>query len=147
MNDERIATVTPIEETAASGLVAEIYADIKATKQINFIPNFWKVLATQPALLESVWGQLKRVMHPEATGDTSSLDPLTREMIALAVSATNGCSYCTNSHTAAATKLGLSTESLGEVMAIVGLFNQTNALADGYQVASDVRPRTPETGN
>lgn len=140
MNEPRIATVAPVEEADATGPVAEVYADIKATKQIDFIPNFWKVLATQPALLQGVWGQLKRVMHPESTGDDSSLDPLVRELIALAVSATNGCSYCTNSHTAAAKKLGLSTEALGEVMAIVGLFNQTNALADGYQIEPDVRP-------
>jgi AhpD family alkylhydroperoxidase len=79
-------------------------------------------------------------MHPEAVGRSSSLDPTTREIIALAVSATNACPYCINSHTAALCKLGLDPVALGEVMAIVGLFNMTNALANGYQVEPDVRP-------
>ncbi len=73
-------------------------------------------------------------MHPETSGRTGRLDPLTREIIALAVSATNGCAYCVNSHTAAVRKLGLDAEALGELMAIVGLFNSTNAIADGYQI-------------
>jgi AhpD family alkylhydroperoxidase len=79
-------------------------------------------------------------MHPEAAGRTSHLDPLTREIIAVAVSATNGCGYCINSHTTAARKLGLSVEALGEVLAIVGLFNTTNSLADGYQIEPDILP-------
>jgi AhpD family alkylhydroperoxidase len=79
-------------------------------------------------------------MHPEAEGRTGRLDPLTREIIALAVSATNGCDYCINSHTAAARKLGLDVEALGEVLAIVGLFNSTNAIADGYRIEPDVLP-------
>jgi AhpD family alkylhydroperoxidase len=79
-------------------------------------------------------------MHPEAVGRKSSLDPATREIIALAVSATNGCAYCVNSHTAALRKLGTSTEALGEVLAIASLFNLTNTLADGYQIEPDVLP-------
>ena len=79
-------------------------------------------------------------MHPEAAGRKSKLDPLTREIIALAVSATNGCAYCVNSHTAAVRKLGLDVEALGEVMAVVGLFNSTNAIADGYQIEPDILP-------
>lgn len=79
-------------------------------------------------------------MHPEAAGTTSLLDPLTREIIALAVSATNGCNYCITSHTTAALKLELSREALGAVLAIAGLFNMTNTLADGYQIEPDVRP-------
>jgi AhpD family alkylhydroperoxidase len=79
-------------------------------------------------------------MHPEAAGRQSQLDARTREIIALAVSATNGCAYCVNSHTAALRKLGLSTEALGEVLAIVGLFNNTNAIADGYQIEPDILP-------
>ena len=79
-------------------------------------------------------------MHPEAAGRASPLDAKTREIIALAVSATNGCPYCVNSHTAALHKLGVDPETLGEVMAIVGLFNMTNALANGYQVEPDVKP-------
>ena len=136
----RIATVTPVGESAATGKVAEIYADIKATKNLDRVPNFWRVLATNPDHLELVWTRLKALMHPEAAGRQSKLDPLTREIIALAVSATNGCSYCINSHTAAARKLGLDAEALGEVLAIVGLFNTTNSLADGYQVEPDVFP-------
>jgi AhpD family alkylhydroperoxidase len=137
---ERIATVQPVSEESARGRVAEIYADIKKTKNIDFIPNFWRVLATNPDQLDLIWTRLKFLMHPEAVGRASRLDPLTREVIALAVSATNGCSYCINSHTAAAMKLGLDAEALGEVLGIVALFNSTNALADGYQVEPDVRP-------
>src|SRR6185503_14245150 len=129
-----------VEETAATGRTAEIFADIRATKNLDFVPNFWRALATNPTLLDIVWANLKRLMHPEAAGRTSPLDPQTREIIALAVSATNGCSYCVNSHTTALRKLGLSVEALGEVLAIVGLFNQTNALADGYQIEPDVLP-------
>ena len=140
MTSERVATVRPVAETEATGRVAEIFADIKATKKIDFVPNFWRALATNADHLELIWSRLKAIMHPEAEGRTGRLDPLTREIIALAVSATNGCPYCINSHTAALRKLGLDEEALGEVMAIVGLFNMTNALANGYQVAPDVRP-------
>jgi uncharacterized peroxidase-related enzyme len=140
MPADRIATVRPVPEAEATGKVAAVYADIRRTKQIDFVPNLWRVLATNPDHLELVWARLKAVMHPEATGRTSKLDPLTREIIALAVSATNGCAYCVNSHTAAVRKLGLDAEALGEVMAVVGLFNSTNALADGYQVEPDILP-------
>jgi uncharacterized peroxidase-related enzyme len=134
------ATVRLVEESEATGRVAAVFADIKATKQIDFVPNFWRALATNADHLELVWTRLKAIMHPEALGRTSQLDPLTREIIALAVSATNGCVYCVNSHTAAVRKLGLDVEALGEVMAIVGLFNSTNAIADGYQIEPDVLP-------
>ena len=140
MPDDRIATVRPIEEREATGKVAAIFADIKATKNLDFVPAFWRVIATNPAQLELVWTTLKTLMHPESVGRTPRLDPTTREIIALAVSATNGCPYCINSHTAALRKLGLDEEALGEVMAIVGLFNMTNSLANGYQVEPDVRP-------
>jgi AhpD family alkylhydroperoxidase len=138
MTEPRLATVKLVDEATATGKVAEVFADIKRTKNIEFVPNFWRALATNPDHLELVWTRLKAVMHPEAMGRTSHFDPLTREVIALAVSATNGCSYCVNSHTAAARKLGLSVEALGEVLAIVGLFNTTNSLAD--QVEPDVLP-------
>jgi AhpD family alkylhydroperoxidase len=137
---DRIATVQPVSEQAAAGRVAEIYADIKKTKNIDFVPNFWRVLATNPDQLDLIWTRLKFLMHPEAVGRASRLDPLTRELIALAVSAANGCAYCIHSHTAAAMKLGLDVETLGEVMGIIALFHSTNALADGYQVEPDVRP-------
>lgn len=140
MDESPMATVRPVAEDEARGRVAEIFADIRETKQIDFVPNFWRVLATSPTQLELVWNTLKTLMHPEAAGCTSSLDAKTREMIALAVSATNGCAYCVNSHTAALGKLGASSESIGEVLAIASLFNMTNALADGYQVEVDVRP-------
>lgn len=140
MTNTRVATVTPIDEAAAVGRVAEIFADIKATKRIDFVPRLWRVLATNPDLLETVWSSLKRLMHPEAVGQTPALDARTREIIALAVSATNGCSYCVNSHTTALKKLGLDDNAVGEVLAIVGLFNMTNALAEGYQVEPDVLP-------
>ncbi len=140
MSNERIATVVPVAEDQATGKVAEIYADIKRTKGIDFVPALWRTLAVNPAQLEVVWLALKTLMHPEAVGRTSTLEPAVREMIALAVSATNGCSYCVNSHTAALRKLGTSTAALGEVLAIAGLFNMTNALADGYQVEPDVLP-------
>jgi AhpD family alkylhydroperoxidase len=140
MADKRTATVKPVEESQAQGKVAEIFADIKRTKNIDFVPNLWRVLATNPVHLDLVWTTLKTLMHPEAVGLTANLDPATREIIALAVSATNGCAYCVNSHTAALRKLGLSTEALGEVLAIASLFNMTNALAEGYQVEPDVLP-------
>jgi AhpD family alkylhydroperoxidase len=136
----RIATVRPVEESEATGKVAAIFADIRATKNIDFVPNMWRVLATNPDQLELVWTRLKALMHPEAAGRTSPLDATTREIIALAVSATNGCSYCVNSHTTALRKQGVSVETLGEVLAIVGLFNTTNSLAEGYQIEPDVLP-------
>ncbi len=137
---DRVATVRPVEETTTNARVAAVFEDIRRTKNIDFVPNFWRVLATNPDQLELMWSRLKTLMHPEAVGRTSSLDPVTREIIAVAVSATNGCRYCVNSHTAALRKLGLSVEALGEVLAIAALFNSTNALADGYQVEPDVLP-------
>jgi AhpD family alkylhydroperoxidase len=141
MTEHRIATVRPVAENEATGIVAEIFADIRRTKNIDFVPNLWRTLATNPTQLQLVWNMLKTLMHPEAVGRQPTLDAKTREIIALAVSATNGCDYCVNSHTAALEKLGLSTEALGEVLAIVGLFNTTNSLADGYQVEPDVLPK------
>ena len=140
MSNLRIATVRPISEKEAAVKVAATFNDIKATKKLDAVPNFWRVLATNPDHLEMVWTRLKALMHPEAAGRQVRLDPTVREIIALAVSATNGCAYCINSHTAALRKLGMSVEMLGEVLAIVGLFNTTNKLADGYQVVPDILP-------
>ena len=140
MPEARIATIQPIKESQAVGTVAAVFDDIKATKNIDFVPALWRTIATNSAQLDVVWTTLKILMHPEAVGRTAKLDPKTREMIALAVSVTNGCSYCINSHTAALLKLGIDQETLGELMAIVGLFNMTNSLANGYQVEPDVRP-------
>jgi AhpD family alkylhydroperoxidase len=140
MPENRIATVRPVEEHEATGTVAAIFADIKKSKNIDFVPAIWRTLAVNPIQLEVVWMSLKTLMHPEASGRASRLDPTTREIIALAVSATNGCAYCINSHTAALRKQGVNQEMLGEIMAIVGLFNMTNALANGYQIEPDIKP-------
>jgi len=130
----------PLKNTRPPARSPRSFADIKRTKNIDFVPRFWQVIATNPVQLELVWTSLKSLMHPESVGRVARLDPMTRELIALAVSATNGCPYCINSHTAALRKLGVDPETLGELMAIVGLFNMTNALANGYQIEPDVRP-------
>ena len=135
MPDRPEATVAPVVEADATGRVAAIFADIRATKNLDAVPRFWRVLATDPALLDRVWTQLKGTMHPE---EPTQLSPLVREIIALAVSSTNGCPYCVHSHTAAVRKLGLDAGGLAEVMGVVALFNATNALAHGYQVEPDV---------
>jgi AhpD family alkylhydroperoxidase len=140
LQKERPATVRAVSEKEATGKVAEIFADIKRTKHIDFVPLFWRTIAINPVQLELVWGTLKPLMHPDAVGRSARLDAATREIIALAVSATNNCAYCINSHTAALRKLGVDDETLGEIMSIVGLFNLTNSLANGYQVEPDVVP-------
>jgi AhpD family alkylhydroperoxidase len=124
-------TVPMVEYDQAPPEVRLVYDEIMQVKSIDFVPNFWKTLGSHPPLLEEVWRSLNRAMQP------GRLDALTKEMIALAVSATNGCTYCIRSHTAAARKLGMDDAMLGELMAVVGTFNQTNRLADGYQVEVD----------
>lgn len=124
-------TAAMVEYDQATPDVRAVYDEIMAVKSIDFVPNFWKTLASHPPLLARVWRGLDEAMRPGA------LDALTKEMIALAVSATNGCTYCIRSHTAAARKLGMDDRMLGELMAVVGTFNQTNRLADGYQVEVD----------
>ena len=127
-------TVKLVDDATATPRVRAVFEDIKATKKIERVNNFWRALATNPEHLESVWRHLKTVMKP------GKLDMRTKEMIAVAVSATNGCAYCINSHIAAAQKLGMDTEMLGELMSVVGLFNMTNKLVEGYQVEPDVFP-------
>jgi AhpD family alkylhydroperoxidase len=100
---------------------------------LNWINNFWKALANHPATLKRTWESLKQVMAPGA------LEPLVKEMIYLAVSTTNGCEYCIRSHSAAARKAGMSAAMLGELMAVVGMANETNRLANGYQVEVDAQ--------
>jgi AhpD family alkylhydroperoxidase len=124
-------TAAMVEYDQATSEVRAIYDEIMTVKSITFVPNFWKTLASHPPLLARVWHGLDETMRPGA------LDALTKEMVALAVSATNGCTYCIRSHTAAARKLGMDDQMLGELMAVVGTFNQTNRLADGYQVVVD----------
>jgi AhpD family alkylhydroperoxidase len=130
-----MATVPLVPEDSTDPVVAAVFADIKATKKIDFIPNIWRALANHPGHLELCWTRLKAIMAP------GKVDALTKEIIALAVSATNGCNYCINSHTAATQKLGLTLEQLGEVLAVVGLFNQMNKLADSFQIEPDIRPK------
>jgi AhpD family alkylhydroperoxidase len=130
-----MSTVRLIDENTDHPKVRAIFNDIKATKKIERVPNIWRALATNPDHLDLCWTRLKTIMQP------GKIDLLTKEIIALAVSATNNCAYCINSHTAAAQKLGLSTEALGEVLAVVGLFNQMNSLANAYQVEPDILPR------
>ena len=127
-------TVKLVDENDPNPLVQKVFADIKATKKIDFVPHIWRALASHPQHLALCWTRLKAIMQP------GKVDALTKEIIALAVSATNGCNYCINSHTAAAQKLGLTDEMLGEVLAVVGLFNQMNKLADAYQVVPDILP-------
>jgi AhpD family alkylhydroperoxidase len=124
-----------IEYDEAAPEVRAVYDDIMATRRIDWINNFWKVLANDPATLRRTWESLKQVMAPGA------LDPLTKEMIYLAVSASNGCGYCIASHTAAARKAGMSDAMFGEVMAVVGMASETNRLAQGWQVEIDARFR------
>jgi len=126
-------SVKPIEYADASPEVRAVYDDIMATRKIDWINNFWKVLAHHPANLKRTWESLKEVMAPGA------LDPLFKEMIYLAVSATNNCEYCIGSHTASARKAGMTDAMLGELMAVVGMANETNRLANGYRVELDER--------
>ena len=128
-----MATVPLVEESAASAEVRAVFDDIRATRNTNWINNFWRALANHPPTLRRTWESLKEVMAPGA------LDPLTKELIYLAVSVSNGCVYCTASHGAAAKRLGMSQEMLGELIAVVGMANETNRLADGYRVPVDER--------
>ena len=121
----------PVEYGAASKEVRVVFDDIKKTRKVDDVNNFWKYLASDPATLKRTWESVKQVMAPGA------LDSLTKEMIYLAVSATNGCGYCIASHTAAARKAGMSEAMFGEVMAVVGMANETNRLANGYRVPID----------
>jgi AhpD family alkylhydroperoxidase len=128
-----VSLVRIIEYADASPQVKVVYDDIMKTRGVDWINNFWKVLANDPAQLARVWAQVKQVMAPGA------LDPLVKEMVYVAVSATNGCEYCTFSHTAAARNKGMTDAMFMELMAVVGLANQTNRLANGLRI--DVDPQ------
>ena len=121
----------PIPENEAKGKVKEIYDEIKSTRQISEVPNFWKILANDPNELDRTWSSLKEIMKKGA------LDPVTKELIYVAVSITNGCEYCIKSHSAAAKKKGATDEMLKEMFAVVGLANKNNKLVDSYQVEVD----------
>jgi AhpD family alkylhydroperoxidase len=129
-----MSTVKLVDENTRDPKVRRIFDDIKATKQIERVPDIWRALATHPDHFELCWTRLKAIMKP------GKVDALTKEIVALAVSVTNSCRYCINSHTAAVQKLGLDREGLGEVLAVVGLYNQMNKLADAYQVEPDILP-------
>jgi AhpD family alkylhydroperoxidase len=128
-----VALVKLIEYSEASAEVKAVFDDIMKTRGVDWINNFWKALANDPKELRRVWQNVKQVMAPGV------LDPLLKEMVYVAVSATNGCEYCTYSHTAAARKKGMSDAMLMELLAVVGLANETNRLANGLRV--DVDPQ------
>ncbi len=119
-------------EIAASARVKAVFDDIRATRKSDFVNNIWRALANQPDVLERTWEHVKAVMV--APG---ALDPLTRELIYIAVSTAHGCGYCVHSHTAAATAKGMTPAQHGELLAIIGLASQTNALVTGLQVPVD----------
>ncbi|MEI8019491.1 MAG: carboxymuconolactone decarboxylase family protein [Schlesneria sp.] len=127
-----------IEYEQSTGLVREVYDDIRTTRQTDEINNFWKAIANHPPTLQRTWAMLKEVM-----GAPGELDPLVRELIYIAVSATNGCDYCVASHSAAAVKKGMTDAMFGELMSIVGAANMTNRLANGYQVPVDEKFKRP----
>ena len=120
-----------IEYEDASPEVRAVYDDIMETRQVDWVNNFWKALAADPVSLRRTWESVKEVMAPGA------LDPLTKELLYVAVSVTNGCEYCIASHTASARKKGMTKEQLAELLAVVGMANETNALATGYGVPVD----------
>ncbi len=120
-----------IEYEDASAEVRAVYDDIMAVRKTDSVNNFWKAIARDPATLKRTWESIKQILGPGA------LDPLTKQLIYIAVSATNGCEYCIASHTAAAQGLGMTDEMFGELMAVVGMANETNRLASGYRIEVD----------
>jgi AhpD family alkylhydroperoxidase len=126
-----MSTVPLVTDDAAGADAIAVFNDIRAKRGTDYVNNFWRALANDPALLKAIWERLQIVMGPGA------LDPLVKEMIYVAVSVTNGCSYCTHSHTAAARAKGMTVEQHGELMAVIGMANQTNALAVATQVEVD----------
>jgi AhpD family alkylhydroperoxidase len=134
-----MATLGLIEYRDASAEVRVVYDDILTTRKTDYLNNFWKALAHDPVTLRRTWQSVKEIMAPGA------LDAVTKEMLYLAVSATNQCGYCIASHTAAARKAGMTDAMLAELMAVVGMANETNRLASGYQVEIDERFRTAGT--
>ena len=125
--------VKMIEYENAGPEVKAVFDDIMATRKSDWVNNFWKMIAVYPPTLKRIWQSVKEIMAP------GKIDPLTKEMIYVAVSVTNNCSYCIHSHTAAARAKGMTDEMLGELLAVVSLANQTNSLANGYQIPVDER--------
>ena len=126
-----------IEYDEAPPEVRAVYDDIMATRKTDWVNNFWKALAVHPPTLARLWDNVKKVMAPGA------LDPLTKELVYVAVSVTNNCEYCIQSHGAAARAKGMDDAMLAELLAVVGLANETNRLANGYRIPVDDRFKTP----
>ena len=126
-----MAGVRLIDYAQADPEVRAVFDDIKQTRNIPDVNNFWKVIANHPPTLKRTWESLKAIMSPGA------LDPLTKEMLYLAVSVAHGCEYCVASHTAAARKRGMTDEMLGELLAVVGMASETNRLVTGWRVPLD----------
>ena len=132
-----MALLPLVEYESASPEVRAVYDDIRATRKTDFINNFWKVLANDPAALARTWAQVKQVMAPGA------LDPLVKEMIYIAVSVTNNCEYCIHSHTAGARAKGMTQPMFDELIAVTALANATNRIANGYRIDVDERFKSP----
>ncbi len=132
-----MSTFGLIEYKDASPQVKAVYDDIMATRKTDYINNFWKAIAHDPALLKRTWEDLKAIMAPGA------LDPLTKELLYIAVSVTNNCQYCIYSHTASAFGKGMTPEMFKELQQVIGMANETNKLVSGYQVAVDARFQPP----
>jgi AhpD family alkylhydroperoxidase len=120
------------EEVSADPRIRAVFDDIRATRKSDFVNNFWRALANQPAVLERTWTSIKAIMV-----EPGELDPLTKELIYIAVSTTNSCSYCVHSHTASARAMGLSDGQYSEFLAVVGMASETNALANALQIPVD----------
>jgi AhpD family alkylhydroperoxidase len=130
-----VSAAAPIEYADAAPEVRAVYDDIMATRKTDWVNNFWKVLAHDPASLRRIWANVKEVMAPGA------LDPLTKELIYIAISVTNGCGYCIASHSAGAIAKGMTPAQHAELLAVVGLANETNSLATARDVPIDARFR------
>ena len=128
-----MATLGFIEYEDSTGDVRAVYDDIMKTRNVDWINNFWKALAHDPVTLRRTWESVKQIMAPGA------LDALTKELIYIAVSVTNNCEYCINSHTASARKTGMTDAQFAELIAVIGMANETNRLVNGYQVEVDER--------
>ena len=128
-----MAVVPILSDDAAGAEALAVFDDIRAKRQTDYVNNFWRALAADPALLKATWDRLQAVMGP------GHLDPLVKEMVYIAVSVTNGCSYCIHSHTAAAKAKGMTAAQHGELMAVIAMAAQTNALATALQVPVDGR--------
>jgi AhpD family alkylhydroperoxidase len=126
-----MSMVKMVAHAEASAEVRAVFDDIMTTRRTDWVNNFWKALATHPPTLRRIWENVKRVMAPGA------LDPLVKEMVYVAVSVTNNCEYCIHSHTAAARAKGMTDAQFAELLAVVGLANETNRLANGYRIPVD----------